>query len=74
MFDNTIAAKRMLKKNALIEALSIADKEGNEWKKRQIEGKIACFERKYHPNIFWDSMKHGTYKYGMVYHGNEVTE
>lgn len=62
MFDNTLAAKRMLKKNSLIEALSLAEKENNEWKKRQIEGKIACFERKCRHNIFWNTTEKGTYK------------
>ena len=62
MFDNTTAAKRMLKKNALIEALSIAEKKGDTWKKKQIEGKLACLESKWHPNILWNSSIQGVYK------------
>lgn len=61
MFDNTIAAKRMLKKNALIGALSKAKADNKEWKVKQIEGKMACFERKNYPKVLWDS-SNGTYR------------
>ena len=44
-----------------MDALEKAKKENNEWKIRQLEGKIACFDRKYYPNVLWDSSK-GTYR------------
>ena len=52
MFENTIAHKRILKKKALLDALAQASEEGNDWKVRQLEGKIACFDRKYYPKVF----------------------
>ena len=61
MFENTIAHKRILKKKALLDALAQASEEGNDWKVRQLEGEIACFDRKYYPKVFWDSSK-GTYR------------
>lgn len=61
MFENTGAYKRILKKQALLDALAKANEAGNIWKARQLEGKIACFDRKYYPNIFWNS-NYGTYK------------
>ena len=60
MFENTAAHKRVLKKKVLLDALAKASEEGNDWKVRQLESKIACFDRKYYPNVFWDSSK-GTY-------------
>ena len=61
MFENTIAHKRILKKKALLDALAKASEEGNDWKVRQLEGKIACFDRKYYPKVFWDGSR-GTYR------------
>lgn len=61
MIENTIAYRRVLKKKNLLDALAKANEEGNEWKIKQLEGKIACFDRKYYPNVVWDSSK-GTYR------------
>ena len=61
MFENTIAHRRISKKKALLDALAQASEEGNDWKVRQLEGKIACFDRKYYPKVFWDG-SHGTYR------------
>ena len=61
MFENTVAYRRVMKKKALMDALEKAKEENNEWKIRQLEGKIACFDRKYYPNVLWDSSK-GTYR------------
>ena len=60
MFENTVTYIRVMKKKALMDALEKAKEENNEWKIRQLEGKIACFDRKYYPNVLWDSSK-GTY-------------
>lgn len=61
MFENTVAYRRVMKKKALMDALEKAKEENNEWKIRQLEGKIACFDRKYYPNVLWDSSK-GTHR------------
>ena len=61
MFENTVAYRRVMKKKALMDALEKAKEENNEWKIRRLEGKIACFDRKYYPNVLWDSSK-GTYR------------
>lgn len=61
MFENTVAYRRVMKKKTLMDALEKAKEENNEWKIRQLEGKIACFDRKYYPNVLWDSSK-GTYR------------
>ena len=61
MFENTIAYKRIMKRKLLTEAVEKAKEEGIDWKIRQSEGKLACFDRKYYPNILWDSTK-GTYR------------
>ena len=61
MFENTVTYRRVMKKKALMDALEKAKKENNEWKIRRLEGKIACFDRKYYPNVLWDSSK-GTYR------------
>ena len=61
MFENTIAYKRIMKRKLLTEAVEKAKEEGIDWKVRQLEGKIACFDRKYYPKVFWDSSK-GTYR------------
>lgn len=61
MFENTVTYRRVMKKKALMDALEKAKEENNEWKIRQLEGKIACFDRKYYPNVLWDNSK-GTYR------------
>ena len=61
MFENTIAYKRIMKRKLLAESVEKAKEEGIDWKIRQSEGKLACFDRKYYPNILWDSTK-GTYR------------
>ena len=61
MFENTVAYRRVMKKKGLMDALEKAKEENNEWKIRQLEGKIACFDRKYYPNVLWDSYN-GTYR------------
>ena len=61
MFENTVTYRRVMKKKALMDTLEKAKEENNEWKIRQLEGKIACFDRKYYPNVLWDSSK-GTYR------------
>lgn len=61
MFGNTVAHRRAMKKNALLEKLDKAKKENNEWKVNQLEGKIADFERRCYPKYIWESSK-GTYK------------
>lgn len=60
MFENTIAYRRSLKKEKLISALEEAKTNGNEWKIKQLEAKLADFNRKNYPKTFWDSSK-GTY-------------
>lgn len=60
MFENTQAYKRSLKKEKLIAALEEAKANGNEWEIKQLEAKLANFNRKNYPKIFWDSSK-GTY-------------
>lgn len=61
MFENTIAYKRIMKRKLLAEAVEKAKEEGIDWKIRQSESKLVCFDRKYHPNVLWDSTK-GTYR------------
>ena len=61
MFENTIAYKRIMKRKLLTEAVEKAKEEGIDWKIKQSESKLACFDRKYYPNILWDSTK-GTYR------------
>ena len=61
MFENTIAYKRIMKRKLLAEAVEKAKEEGIDWKIRQSEGKLACFDRKHYPNILWDGAK-GTYR------------
>lgn len=62
MFENTIAKKRMEKKNNLLNEIEKAKEEGNDWKLRQLEGKLADFNAKKYPTVFWDTMQKGTYK------------
>jgi len=60
MIENTVAYRRVLKKKNLLDALAKANEDGIDWKIKQLEGKIAYFDRKYYPKVFWDSSK-GTY-------------
>ena len=60
MFENTIAYKRIMKRKLLAEAVEKAKEEGIDWKIRQSEGKLACFDRKYYPKILRARAK-GTY-------------
>lgn len=60
MFENTNIHKRIMKKEALLQAVEKAREEGVDWKIRQAESKLAIFEKKNYPNIVWDSAK-GTY-------------
>ena len=61
MFENTSAHRHMLKKQYLEKELEKAKNNKDEWKIRQLEGKLATFNRKYYPNVCWHSFK-GTYK------------
>lgn len=61
MFENTNTHKRMMKKEVLLQAVEKAREEGIDWKIRQLEGKLACLNRKYYPNKVWDS-SNGTYR------------
>lgn len=61
MFEKTAAYRRILKKKKMLDELAKASEEGKDWKVRQLEGKIACFDRKYYPKVLWDSSK-GTYR------------
>ena len=60
MFENTVAYKRIMKRKLLAEAVEKAKEEGIDWKIRQSESKLACFDRKYYSKVLWDSAK-GTY-------------
>ena len=61
MFENTLAHKRALKKGKMLEELSNATKENKDWKAKQLEGKIFCFDKKHYPKIIWNS-NNGTYR------------
>ena len=50
-----------MKKKLLMDALEKAKEEGNEWKIRQAQGKLDCYNKKYYPNMIWDSNK-GAYR------------
>ena len=39
-----------------------AKEEGITWKINQLEAKLYEFNRKYYPNVFWNSAEKGTYK------------
>ena len=61
MFENNIVQKRLLKRKQIMDDLEKAKNDGIDWKIKQSESKLACFDRKYYPNILWDSTK-GTYR------------
>ena len=60
MFENTLAYKRMLKKENLTKELEKAKEDNNIWKIKQLEAKINSFNRKYYPTVVWDSTAKGT--------------
>ena len=60
MFENTIAYKRIMKRKLLAEAVEKAKEEGIDWKIRQSESRLACFDKKCYPKVLWDGTK-GTY-------------
>ena len=62
MFGNNIVQRRLMKRKLYTDELEQAQKDGNDWKARQLEGKIYDFNRKHYPNIFWNSAEKGTYK------------
>ena len=62
MFENTVAYKHIMKRKLLAEAVEKAKEEGIDWKIRQSESKLAYFDRKYYPNILWNSTKGAYHK------------
>ena len=60
MFENTIAYKRIMKRKLLAESVEKAKEEDIDWKIRQSESRLACFDKKYYPKVLWDGTK-GTY-------------
>lgn len=62
MFGNNETERRLLKRKAIMDALDKAKEEGITWKINQLESKLYEFNRKYYPNIFWNSKEKGTYK------------
>jgi len=61
MFENNIVQKRLMKRKSYMDELEKAKEAGNDWKIRQLEGKIYEFNRKHYPNVFWNSLEKGTY-------------
>ncbi len=61
MFEDNITTKRLLKRKSYMEALEKAKEENNDFKVRQLEGKIAMFNRKHYPENHWNSKEKGTY-------------
>ena len=45
-----------------MDSLEKAKEEGISWKINQLESKLYEFNRKYYPNVFWNSAEKGTYK------------
>lgn len=62
MFENTLAFRHSLKKNKLLEQLEKAKDAGKDWLVKQIEEKLDILNKKYYPNVFWNSAELGTYK------------
>lgn len=62
MFGNNETERRLLKRKAIMDALDKAKEKGITWKINQLESKLYEFNRKYYPNIFWNSKEKGTYK------------
>lgn len=62
MFENNIVQKRVLKRKKMMDDLEQAKKDGKDWKVRQLEGKIALFNKKYYPENVWNSSEKGTYR------------
>lgn len=61
MFEKTSAYRHMLKRKYLEDELEKARNNNDDWKIRQLEGKLASFNSKYYSNIIWNS-SNGTYK------------
>lgn len=62
MFGNNIVQKRLLKRKKMMDDLEQAKKDGLDWKVRQLESKLYMFNKKYYPDVFWNSTEKGTYK------------
>ncbi len=62
MFENNIVSKRVLKKKQILDDLAKASEEKKDWKVKQLEGKLACLERKCYPKVVWESAKQGKYE------------
>lgn len=62
MFGNNETERRLLKRKEIMDALDKAKEEGITWKVNQLESRLYEFNKKYYPNIFWDSKEKGTYK------------
>jgi negative regulator of genetic competence, sporulation and motility len=62
MFGNNETERRLLKRKSIMDALEKAKEEGITWKVNQLETKLYEFNRKYYPNILWNSAEKGTYK------------
>lgn len=56
MFDNTLAYKRMLKKQHYQDEIKKAQEDGKDWKVKQLESKLKMFERKYYPDIYYPNI------------------
>lgn len=62
MFENNIVQRRLMKRSSYMDELEKAKEENNDWKVRQLEGKLYEFNRKHYPKVFWNSSEKGTYK------------
>lgn len=62
MFENNRTEKRLLKRKSIMDAIEKAKEEGITWKVNQLESKLYDFNRKYYPNIIWNSPEKGTYR------------
>lgn len=62
MFENNRTEKRLLKRKSIMDELEKAKEEGITWKINQLEAKLYEFNRKYYPNVFWNSAEKGTYR------------
>ena len=62
MFENNRTEKRLLKRKSIMDALEKAKEEGIAWKVNQLESKLYEFNRKYYPNVVWNSAEKGTYR------------
>lgn len=62
MFENNETQRRLLKRKAIMDELEQAKKDGNTWKANQLETKLYEFNRRFYPNVVWDSSEKGTYR------------